>query len=66
MGQVFILFDARAAGGVGTDNASVACVCVCDTESEARDDAKHRGSVACYQYDQKGKNLVNERWLWDS
>jgi len=62
--RVFVLFDGRAAGGMGTSDASV--ICVEENDKDAREVAKEYGQVACYSYRREGKNLVDEQWEWDS
>lgn len=62
--KLFILYDARAFGGVGTGDASV--FCTASTEAEAAKDARMFGETACYEYETSGKKLINEKWLWDT
>lgn len=58
----FILYDGRAAHGMGTDDALV--LDICDTLVEARHEAKagRWGEVACYSYDLDGNKLVDEKF----
>ncbi len=62
--RLYILYDARACGDQGTDDAAV--LCTAGTDSEARGDAKMYGETACYSYAILGKNLEDERWKWDT
>ena len=61
----FILYDGRAAHGMGTEDASV--LDVCDTLSEARRRAMTGmwGAVACYSYTLSGKELTDESFEFD-
>lgn len=58
----FILYDGRAADGLGTDEAAV--LCTAETLAEARDDAGtgEWGAVACYSYGLDGNKLIDERF----
>ncbi|MCI0537689.1 MAG: hypothetical protein L0Z50_20945 [Verrucomicrobiales bacterium] len=60
----YVIYDARACGGQGTDQARLCDVA--DSNTEAR--RCHQGiygAVACYSYRVNGKKLVDERWEWD-
>lgn len=60
----YILYDARAMGSQGTDDATV--LCCADTVAEYKRDARDFGyELAIYQYDVRGKELVNEEWIDD-
>lgn len=61
----YILYDGRACGGQGTDNASV--LEACDSDEEAQEAKGDYGQMACYSYrlEPDGKTLVDERWEWD-
>lgn len=61
--RTYILWDSRACGGVGTDDASV--IEVCADEQEAREYGGESGGAACYSYADVGANLTDERWEWD-
>jgi hypothetical protein len=67
MDRIYLLFDARACGGVGTDRA--VCVYIAESEQEARSRQDDFGAVACYSYAQmKGDektHLKDEQWEWD-
>ena len=56
----WILYDARACGGVGTYVASV--LVSCDSDEEARSYGGHYGEMACYSYDEETEV---EQWEWD-
>lgn len=59
----YILYDDRAAHGMGTEDASILEVCDSDEEAcEAKDDY---GGMACYSYATKGDQLVDERFEWN-
>ena len=60
MAKIFILYDGRAKGG-DTNRASV--LIVANSEAEARYDAAgYKGHDAVwFEYDIKGKTLINER-----
>ena len=68
----YILYDGRAMGGGGTENASV--LTFCDTMAEAKSWKGQFGPMACYSYravkyegpTHEGNNtLDDERWEWD-
>lgn len=61
--RTYILYDSRACDGTGTSNASV--LVVCDSNEEAKDDAKDFGTCACYSYEDCDGKLVNERFEWN-
>lgn len=67
MSRMFILYDGRACGGRGTDDASV--LVACDTEEEAKGYFGKYGDMACYSYAKSYKKskrlLIGERWEWD-
>lgn len=68
MKRLWILYDSRACGGVGTDNAVV--LVACDSNKEAQSYKGEYGSMACYSYKiekrSNGKEyLVDEQWEWD-
>jgi len=67
--RVYLLYDDRAARGVGTEDAIVFDCCTSDTEAcEAKGEY---GGMACYSYLKKKKSdgepdeLVDERFEWD-
>jgi len=66
--KLYILFDSRAWGSGGTDDAAV--LCTAQSEAEALRDAKMFGASACYAYDKAGSKkkptLKNETWMWDT
>jgi len=62
--KLYILYDGRACGNNGTDDALV--LCTAQSEAEALQDADMFGETACYSYDAKGKTLTNEKWEWDT
>lgn len=59
----FVLYDSRACGSQGTEEASV-LVC-CESNREAKSYKADFGAMACYSYRVDGKNLVDEQWEWD-
>jgi hypothetical protein len=59
----YILYDSRAAGGLGTDDASV--LVACESEAEAKSYKGEFGGMSCYSYDIVDSKLVNEKWEWD-
>jgi hypothetical protein len=63
MKRTYILYDSRAADGMGTDEASV--FVVCETEKEAISYCGDFGGMACYSYKDDGKNLTDERHEWN-
>lgn len=61
---MYVLFDARACGGVGTADAVVL-----DTDRDLntlRDSAAGMGPCAIYEYDEVEGELVNERFVEDT
>lgn len=63
MKRTWILYDGRACGGQGTEDASV-LVC-CGSNQEAKSYRGEYGDMACYSYAEKGTELTDERWEWD-
>ena len=61
--SVWVLFDGRACGGVGTDSAAV--LVSCDSDNEARSYAGDYGTMACYRYRVEGSGPASEQWAWD-
>ena len=60
--KMWILYDGRAAGGVGTDHAAV--LCCADSLIEALHDKRQSFPDAeIYEYDVRGDQLLNERWV---
>lgn len=64
----YILYDARACGGAGTDDATV--LVACNSNKEAESYKGDYGAMACYSYAvEKGADgkrmLVDEQWEWD-
>jgi len=59
----YILYDARAWNGEGTDAALV--LVSCDNNKEAKSYKGEYGGMACYSYQVNGKKLEDERWEWD-
>lgn len=58
----FIVYDGRAAGGVGTGDAQVECCA--ETLEEARRDVKEMfPDGAIYEYDDVEGELTNERFV---
>lgn len=71
---MWILYDSRAAAGVGTEDAIVLVACHAgngDPEKEARSYGDMYGAMSCYSYVEKKTpgdapdRLVDERWEWD-
>ncbi len=60
--RVFMLFDSRAAHGMGTEDALV--LDTAEALAEARREAARgdHGPVAVYSYRLEGKNMVDERF----
>ncbi len=54
------LYDWRACGNAGTDQAS--CLVSCDSDKETMTYSGGYGDVACYSYDDETQV---ERWEWD-
>ena len=61
--RVWILYDGRAAHGMGTDNASV-LVC-CSSNREAQSYKGDFGGMACYSYRDDGEYLTDEQYEWN-
>ena len=61
--RLYILYDSRACGAQGTDDASV--LSTADSLEEARRDTDMFGACACYSYDTNGKYLIDARWEFD-
>lgn len=61
--RVYILYDSRAADGLGTDEASV--LVVCESEEEAESYKGDFGGMACYSYREEGERFVDERFEWN-
>ncbi len=58
------MFDSRACGGAGTDDATV--LVFCESNKEAKSYKGQYGAMACYSYEyEDGDRLVNEKWEWD-
>ena len=61
--RAYILYDSRAADGMGTDDASV--LVACESNEEALSYRGEYGGMACYSYREDGKNLVDEKFEWN-
>ena len=62
--RTFILYDGRACGNQGTDDASV--LVGCDSDEEAQSYKGDFGGMACYSYAiDKNNHLVDQQWEWD-
>lgn len=62
--KTWILYDGRACGGLSsTDDAAV--LVACDSNKEAKSYKGQYGTMACYSYKHKGRELVDEQWEWD-
>ena len=61
--RVYILYDSRAAGGVGTEEASV--LVACDDEEEAKSYQGEFDAMSCYSYCDKNGQLTDEQFEWD-
>jgi len=61
--RMWLLYDGRACGGVGTDRAI--CLVACISNRQAKRYRTWYGSCACYSYAEDGENLTDERWEWD-
>lgn len=60
----YLLYDARACGDAGTDDA--ACLGIADSLKEARRDARDLGyDCAIYSCAIDGNTLIDERWEED-
>lgn len=62
-GRLYILYDSRACGDQGTSEASV--LVVCESNKEAKNYKGQWGAMACYSYESKDGELLDERWEWD-
>ncbi len=62
--RVYLLYDARACGGVGTDDAI--CVEACGTQDACFNSAPDYGDCACYSFHAEGRELSDDRWEWDA
>jgi hypothetical protein len=62
--RLYILYDSRACGAQGTEDASV--LVACEDNKEARTYCGDYGAMACYSYayDSDG-SLIDERYEWD-
>lgn len=63
MTKIFLVYDGRACGGIGTDNATV--MVVCESLKEARNCQEDYGQCAIYEYEDRNGTLVNEQWVED-
>jgi len=62
--RLYLIYDGRAAGGQGTEDAMV-MVASGNSEEDARKDAKEHGDISsCYSY-KDGDKLTDEKWEWD-
>lgn len=61
--RVYILFDSRAADGMGTDDSSV--LVVCDSDDEAKSYRGDFGAMACYSYRKENNQLSDEQFEWN-
>ena len=64
----YVLFDGRAMGASGTDDAWAHVLCKSD--ACARSYAGDYGAMACYSYkvekhEGRADRLIDERWEWD-
>ena len=62
MAKTFVVYDARSAGGVGTDDAQV--YCTADSLAEAKGDVRSMfpdGEI--YEDDLNEHTVTNERWI---
>ena len=58
----YVIYDARAAGAMGTEDAQV--YCTASTLSEAKGDVRSMfpdGEI--YEYDLVNNEVINERWI---
>lgn len=64
--KLYVLYDERACGAQGTDDAVVLCTAY--SIKEAEDDATMFGVTACYSYDvdEEGRTVLNEQWEFDT
>ena len=66
MSRIYILYDERACGNRGTEEAAV--LVACDFVAEAQKYRGTFGNMACYSYKrpkEKEKLLLDQRWEWD-
>jgi len=61
--RTYILYDSRACGDQGTEDASV--FDTADSNKEAKSLKGDYGAMACYSCRKDGNQLVDERWEWD-
>ena len=61
--RMYILYDGRACGAAGTEDASV--LVACGSNKEAHYHRGEYGEMACYSFAVAGDKLVDERWEWD-
>lgn len=62
--RLFILYDSRACGAQGTEEASV--LVACEDNKEARSYCGDYGAMACYSYAHGDSGtLIDEQWEWD-
>lgn len=59
----YILYDDRAAHGIGTEDASI--LEVCKSNEEACKSKGEYGGMACYSYAIKDNQLVDEQFEWN-
>lgn len=60
--KVYVIYDARAAGAVGTEESQV--YCTADSLEEAKDDVRSMfpdGEI--YMYDLVNNEAINEEWI---
>ena len=64
MPKLFLVYDARACGNQGTQDAQV--MVSCNSLKEARSYRGDFGTMAAiYSYDTNDKELINEQWVED-
>lgn len=61
--RLFILYDDRAADGLGAAEASV--LVACGSNREAKSYRGDFGGMACYSYRDEGGKLSDERFEWN-
>lgn len=62
--RLYILYDSRACGAQGTEDASV--LEACEDDADARSACGDYGAMACYSYAHgPDSTLVDEKWEWD-
>lgn len=61
--RTYLLFDSRACGAQGTEDASV--LVACESNREAKSYKGDYGAMACYSYRDDNGTLIDERWEWD-